>query len=44
MANLISSHAASISSAGDRRWLILGMIGLAELMVILDSTRGSEIR
>jgi EmrB/QacA subfamily drug resistance transporter len=30
--------APSIASAGDRRWLILGVIGLAQLMVILDLT------
>jgi hypothetical protein len=28
----------SIGSARDRRWLILGVIGLAQLMVILDLT------
>src|ERR1700751_823951 len=32
------SDATSISSAPDRRWLILGVIGLAQLMVILDLT------
>jgi len=30
--------AISINSARDRRWLILGVIGLAQLMVILDLT------
>src|ERR1700745_2981746 len=30
--------ANSISSAPDRRWLVLGVIGLAQLMVILDLT------
>ena len=29
---------ATISSARERRWLILGVIGLAQLMVILDLT------
>jgi len=32
------SDATSINSARDRRWLILGVIGLAQLMVILDLT------
>src|ERR1700748_841789 len=32
------SGATSIDSARDRRWLILGVIGLAQLMVILDLT------
>jgi EmrB/QacA subfamily drug resistance transporter len=32
------SNTASVSSAGDRRWLILGVIGLAQLMVVLDLT------
>jgi MFS family permease len=32
------SDATSISSAPDRRWLILGVIGLAQLMVVLDLT------
>jgi MFS family permease len=32
------ADAASISSVKDRRWLILGVIGLAQLMVILDLT------
>src|SRR4249919_1947016 len=32
------SDATSISSAPDRRWLVLGVIGLAQLMVILDLT------
>src|SRR2546430_153714 len=32
------SDATSISSVPDRRWLILGVIGLAQLMVILDLT------
>ena len=31
-------NATSINSARDRRWLILGVIGLAQLMVILDLT------
>ena len=30
--------ATSVSSARDRRWLILGVIGLAQLMVVLDLT------
>ena len=28
----------AVSSAGERRWLILGVIGLAQLMVVLDVT------
>ena len=32
------SDATSIISARDQRWLILGVIGLAQLMVILDPT------
>src|SRR5690242_3617639 len=32
------SDARSISSARDRRWLVLGVIGLAQLMVVLDIT------
>jgi EmrB/QacA subfamily drug resistance transporter len=32
------SDTASVSRAPDRRWLILGVIGLAQLMVILDLT------
>src|SRR5579862_8053709 len=32
------SDATSIDSTPDRRWLILGVIGLAQLMVILDLT------
>jgi EmrB/QacA subfamily drug resistance transporter len=32
------SDAASVSSGLDRRWLILGVIGLAQLMVVLDLT------
>jgi MFS family permease len=32
------SDAASISGPRDRRWLILAVIGLAQLMVILDLT------
>jgi MFS family permease len=32
------SDAASVNSARDRRWLILGVIGLAQLMVVLDLT------
>src|SRR5215467_2750840 len=34
----LMSDATSINSAPDRRWLILGVIGLAQLMVILDLT------
>ena len=30
------SDANSINSARDRRWLILGVIGVAQLMVVLD--------
>ena len=29
------SDATSIDSARDRRWLVLGVIGLAQLMVVL---------
>src|SRR5258708_16728156 len=32
------SSATSIDSARDRRWLVLGVIGLAQLMVVLDLT------
>ena len=32
------SDATSLNNAPDRRWLILGVIGLAQLMVILDLT------
>jgi hypothetical protein len=32
------SDARSIGSARDRRWLILGVIGLAQLMVVLNLT------
>jgi EmrB/QacA subfamily drug resistance transporter len=32
------SDVNTISSDGDRRWLILGVIGLAQLMVVLDAT------
>src|SRR5713101_5565866 len=32
------SDATSTDSARDRRWLILGVIGLAQLMVVLDLT------
>src|SRR5258708_19874847 len=32
------SDATSTDSARDRRWLILGVIGLAQLMVVLDIT------
>src|SRR5258707_6817813 len=32
------SDATSTESARDRRWLILGVIGLAQLMVVLDVT------
>src|SRR6476469_2835288 len=32
------SDARSIGSVRDRRWLILGVIGLAQLMVVLDLT------
>src|SRR5258708_18595907 len=34
----LMSDATSVSSARDRRWLILGVIGLAQLMVVLDLT------
>jgi EmrB/QacA subfamily drug resistance transporter len=32
------SDAGTVDRAGDRRWLILGVIGLAQLMVVLDLT------
>jgi EmrB/QacA subfamily drug resistance transporter len=32
------SDATSVTSAQDRRWLILGVIGVAQLMVVLDLT------
>src|SRR2546421_4958840 len=32
------SDATPINGAQDRRWLILGVIGLAQLMVVLDLT------
>ena len=32
------SDVNSASTAVDRRWLILGVIGLAQLMVVLDAT------
>jgi hypothetical protein len=32
------SDATSASGVPDRRWLILGVIGLAQLMVVLDLT------
>src|SRR5579864_6155959 len=32
------SDATSTDSARDRRWLILGVVGLAQLMVVLDVT------
>jgi EmrB/QacA subfamily drug resistance transporter len=34
----VMSDAASVSATRDRRWLILGVIGLAQLMVVLDLT------
>ena len=34
----LMSDARSIDSVRDRRWLILGVIGLAQLMVVLDIT------
>jgi len=34
----LMSDAASVNSARDRSWLILGVIGLAQLMVVLDIT------
>jgi EmrB/QacA subfamily drug resistance transporter len=34
----LMSDATSIDSARDRRWLVLGVIGLAQLMVVLDLT------
>src|SRR6266496_562470 len=37
MVSLVSD-ATSIEGARDRRWLILGVIGLAQLMVVLDIT------
>jgi EmrB/QacA subfamily drug resistance transporter len=38
MATAPMPDATTISSARDRRWLILGVIGIAQLMVILDLT------
>jgi hypothetical protein len=36
---LLMTDATSVSRGlGRRRWLILGVIGLAQLMVVLDST------
>ena len=32
------SDTASVGGIRDRRWLILGVIGLAQLMVVLDLT------
>ena len=32
------SDTESMSGVGDRRWLILGVVGLAQLMVVLDLT------
>jgi len=32
------SDVNTASTAGDRRWLILGVIGIAQLMVVLDAT------
>jgi MFS family permease len=34
----VMPDAISVNSALDRRWLILGVIGLAQLMVVLDIT------
>jgi MFS family permease len=34
----LTSDATSTDSARDRRWLILGVVGLAQLMVVLDLT------
>jgi hypothetical protein len=34
----LMSDTTSVSGAPDRRWLILGVIGLAQLMVVLDIT------
>jgi MFS family permease len=34
----LMSDATSASGAQDRRWLILGVIGLAQLMVVVDLT------
>src|SRR6202034_1276217 len=34
----VMSDVTSVSGARDRRWLILGVIGLAQLMVVLDLT------
>src|SRR5215471_4515988 len=34
----IMSDVNTASTAGDRRWLILGVIGIAQLMVVLDAT------
>ena len=32
------SDVTSVTGVRDRRWLILGVIGLAQLMVVLDLT------
>ena len=34
----LMADATSSDSARDRRWLILGVIGIAQLMVVLDSS------
>src|ERR1700722_16669434 len=34
----LMTDASSVSSAKDRRWLVLSVIGLAQLMVVLDLT------
>jgi EmrB/QacA subfamily drug resistance transporter len=38
MPDATSVRSGSVSSGPDRRWLILGVIGLAQLMVVLDLT------
>ena len=37
MVNLMSSATFTDSAWDRRRWLVLGVIGLAQLMVVLDS-------
>ena len=38
MTNSVSDTTSVSASAGGRRWLILGVIGIAQLMVVLDLT------
>ena len=36
------SDATSVTTSGDRRWVILGVIGLAQVMVIMSLTVSGE--